>query len=76
MFRLTRKPRPKRRANPPLTLNEAIQIDDLAHGRDRRGWTLAERRQASLYARCVNQELEPTRVAFAVWLHEHRGMEG
>jgi hypothetical protein len=66
MFRLTRKPR--RRANPPLTLNEAIQIDDRANGRDRRGWTPAERARANLYAQCVNAGVDIERVTFAAWL--------
>jgi hypothetical protein len=74
MFRLTRKPSRRRSITAPLDLEEAIQIDDLAHGRDRRGWTLAERRRASLYARCVNNDLEPTRVAFACWLVNRGGM--
>jgi hypothetical protein len=75
VFGMTRKPSRRRSVMAPLDLEEAIQVDDTANGRDRRGWTPAERRRASLYARCVNQGLEPTRVAFAMWLHQHRRME-
>lgn len=74
MFRLTRKPR--RRPNPPLDIEEAIQIDDLAHGRDRRGYLPAQRQRSSLWVRCVNQGLEPTRVAFACWLVEDGRIDG
>jgi hypothetical protein len=76
MFGLTRKPSRRRSITAPLDIDEAIAIDDLAHGRDRRGWTLAERRRASLYARCVNQGLEPTRVVFAMWLEGQGRIEG
>jgi hypothetical protein len=75
IFRLTRKPT-KRRANPPLTLEKEIASYDRANGRGPCGWTPAELQRASLYADCVYKGLEPTRVAFAAWLHEHRGMEG
>jgi hypothetical protein len=72
MFGLTRKPSRRRSITAPLDLEEAIQIDDLAHGRDRRGYLPSQRQRMSLYARCVNQGLEPTRVAFAMYL-ERRG---
>jgi hypothetical protein len=76
MFGLTRKPSRRRSITAPLDIDEAIAIDDLAHGRDRRGWTLAERRRASLYARCVNQGLEPARVGFAMYLERQGRIEG
>jgi hypothetical protein len=76
MFRLTRKLTKRRPVTAPLDLEEAIQIDDIVHGRDRRGWTLAERQRASLYARCVNQGLEPQRVAFAMYLEGRGRIEG
>jgi hypothetical protein len=76
MFRMTRKPSRRRPVTAPLDLEEAIAIDDLAHGRDRRGWTLANRERMNVYAQCVNAGVDLERVTFAAWLHEHRGMEG
>jgi hypothetical protein len=76
MFGLTRKPSRRRPVTAPLDLEEAIQIDDIVHGRDRRGYLPDQRSRANLYAQCVNAGVDIERVTFAAWLHEHRGMEG
>jgi hypothetical protein len=65
MFGLNRG---QRRVGPPLTLDEAILIDDRVHGRDIRGWTPANRQRANLYAQCVNAGVDIERVTFAAWL--------
>jgi hypothetical protein len=75
MFRLTRKPK-RRPVTAPLDLEEAIQVDDLAHGRDSRGYLPAERQRSRFWVRCTNAELEPTRVAFAIWLEGRGRIEG
>jgi hypothetical protein len=76
MFRLTRKPSRRRSITAPLDIDEAIAIDDIVHGRDRRGYLPDQRQRSRFWVRCTNNGLEPERVAFAIWLEGRGRIEG